>query len=426
MKEGNPDMNIRITPAPLCGSLRAISSKSYMHRALICASLADLPTVLICPESNQDIRATAGCLCALGADIKEENGRYTVTPISKDTSATADLMCDESGSTLRFMLPVTAALGKSAVFHARGRLSERPLSPLYEALTSHGAVLSANGTFPLSLSGKLQCGEFHLDGGISSQFFTGLLLALPIPGGNSKIFVDGKLESAPYVRLTEAVMNRFGVFPVVSETFMEVYPQKFRSPGTLEIEGDWSNAAFWLVAGAISGDIRLSGLQKSSAQGDKEIITLLRRMGADITEDGGSVIAKKSKLHGITVCAEDIPDLVPILAVAAACAEGETVISGASRLRLKESDRIESVLEMLKALGAVCRETADGMIIRGGSLQGGIADACNDHRIAMSAAVAASVCSSPVTILGAEAVKKSYPAFFDDLKKLGGVTECIT
>lgn len=414
-------MDIKITPAPLQGELRAIASKSYMHRALICASLSDKPTVLICPESNRDIWATAGCLSALGAEIREENGSYTVIPLARWTGGQAELNCDESGSTLRFLLPVVAALGKSAVFHARGRLSQRPLSPLFEELLSHGAHLSENGVFPLSLSGQLTHGEFRLDGGVSSQFFTGLLMALPLLEGESKIFAEGKLESAPYIKLTETVMSRFGVTPRVTDTVMEIHPQAFTSPGTLEVEGDWSNAAFWLVAGAIGGDIRLSGTQADSAQGDREIISLLRKMGADIREENGVLIAKKSVLHGIHIHAEDIPDLVPILSVAAGYAEGETVITGASRLRLKESDRIRSVLDMLLALGIECRETEDGMVIRGGTPTGGVADACNDHRIAMSAAVASTVCKGTVTILGAEAVNKSYPAFFDHFRLLGGI-----
>lgn len=416
-------MNMKVTPAALCGELRAIPSKSYMHRALICAAFADRQTVLICPESNRDIQATAACLSALGAKIIRENGLYTVFPLSRKETGTADLPCDESGSTLRFLLPAVASLGRSAVFHARGRLSQRPLSPLYEELSSHGVSISENGVFPLSMEGQLQPGEFRLDGGISSQFFTGLLLSLPLLPAESRIYVEGKLESAPYVKLTEAVLNRFGVTPAVSDTVMEIHPQSFCSPDVLEIEGDWSNAAFWLVAGAIGGTIRLSGTQSGSAQGDKEIVSLLRRMGAEIREENGVLVAVSSKLHGIHIHAEDIPDLVPILSIAAAAAEGETVITGASRLRLKESDRIRSVLDMLCALGIECKETSDGMVIHGGTLQGGTVDACNDHRIAMSAAVAASVCKKEVTILGAEAVDKSYPAFFRDLRQLGGIAE---
>ncbi len=413
-------MNVLLTPSHLEGDLRVIPSKSYMHRALICASLADKPTVLHCPQSNRDIWATAGCLSALGAEIREEKGVYTVFPIA-NKEGTADLCCEESGSTLRFMLPVTAALGRKAVFHAKGRLSARPLSPLYEELVRHGVTLSPNGSFPLSMEGQLTAGDFVLDGSVSSQFFTGLLLGLPLLPEESRITVSGRLESAPYVALTCAVMREFGVEPVVTEREMIVPPAPFRSPGELYAEGDWSNAAFWLVAGVIGGKIRLTGLQKDSTQGDKAIVSILREMGGDVREENGSLLAQKSVLHGVTIDATDIPDLVPVLAIAAAYAEGETVIKGAARLRLKESDRIASVCGMLKALGVSCKETAEGMVIQGGGLKGGVVDACNDHRIAMSAAVASLVCQEPVTIVGAQAVEKSYPDFFRHLESLGGV-----
>ncbi len=415
-------MDITILPTPLSGDLRAIPSKSYMHRALICAALADRPTVLHCPESNQDIQATTNCLRALGADITEENGIYTVSPLPRDSKAVTALDCGESGSTLRFMLPLAAALGRDAVFAAHGLLPKRPLSPLFEQLQEHGVRLSQKGVFPLSVSGQLQPGQFCLSGGVSSQFFTGLLLALPLLSEISSIQVIGKLESAPYIALTEDVLRRFGVTPDIEADSMKVFPQAFYSPGALDIEGDWSNAAFWLVAGALGDGIRLSGLQPDSRQGDQRIVQFLRKMGAQIREESGFYTISHSHLHGISIDAGDIPDLVPILSVAAAAAEGETVITGAARLRLKESDRIRSVCDMLTALGADCRETADGLCIRGGDLHGGTVDSCNDHRIAMSAAIASIACDGEVTIHGAEAVNKSYPAFFRDFRSAGGKT----
>ncbi len=415
-------MNLQIMPTPLEGEVRAIASKSYMHRALICAALADKPTILHCPESNRDILATSGCLSALGAEIRQENGVYHVTPMSEHIAKGADLFCDESGSTLRFLLPVACALECDAAFHVRGRLAQRPLSPLYEELLAHGVVLSENGFFPMICKGRLKSGDYTLDGTVSSQFFTGLLLALHLAEGASRIAVKGRLESAPYVALTASVMNAFGVFPRITETLMEVSPARYRSPGELWVEGDWSNAAFWLTAGVIGGNVAVNGLQSVSAQGDKAIVSLLREMGGVIREENGIYIAEKSSLHGITVYAEDIPDLIPILSIAAACARGETIIRGATRLRLKESDRIASVCNMLGSLGCDCRETEDGMVIRGGGITGGTVDACNDHRIAMSTAVASLACTQPVVILGAEAVDKSYPAFFEHFRTLGGVT----
>ena len=330
-------MNITITPAPLKGNLRAIPSKSYMHRALICASLADRSTSLYCPETNRDIEATAACLRALGAEIVAENGWYRVTPIDRSLPVTerAVLDCGESGSTLRFLLPVAAALGRKTAFEGHGRLPQRPLSPLYERMQERGAKLSPAGSFPLMLDGQLRPGDYRLDGGVSSQYFTGLLLALPLLSAPGRIYIEGKLESAPYVELTMGVLETFGVTPVWEGDRMEVVPQPFRSPGTLAVEGDWSNAAFWLVAGALNGEIRLTGLQNGSRQGDRAILPLLKAMGANISADEEGVTVSRSSLYGITIDATDIPDLVPILSVAAAAAEGETVITGASRLRLK-------------------------------------------------------------------------------------------
>ena len=416
-------MNITVTPATLQGELRAIPSKSYMHRALICASFADGPTSLYCPETNRDIEATAACLRALGAEIVTDGGWYRVTPIDRSLPVTepAVLDCGESGSTLRFLLPVAAALGRKTSFHGHGRLPQRPLSPLYERMQEQGARLSPAGVFPLIVDGQLRPGDYHLDGGVSSQYFTGLLLALPLLSAPSRIYIEGKLESAPYVELTNGVLETFGVNPLWEGDCMEVTPQPFRSPGTLTVEGDWSNASFWLVAGALNGEIRLTGLQMNSRQGDRAIVPLLREMGANISVDAEGVTVSRSLLHGIFIDATDIPDLVPILSVAAAAAEGETVITGASRLRLKESDRIRSVRDMLLALGAVCEETSDGLRIRGGKLRSGTVNSCNDHRIAMSAAVAACACEGDVAILGAESAEKSYPSFFRDLQTLGGL-----
>lgn len=411
-------MNAVVFPSALGGNLGAIPSKSFVHRALICASLADEPTRLRCPRTCADIEATADCLRALGAVIERDGDAFVITPCK--TPDKADLFCRESGSTLRFLLPVAAALGVDSVFHTEGRLSARPLSPLYEEMERHGISLSGNGVFPMSMTGKLQAGEYSLDGGVSSQFFTGLLLALPLAGKDSTITVEGKLESAPYVELTLDVMRLFGVEAEFDGKTMTVHPAQYRTPGVIHSEGDWSNAAFWLAAGVIGGDLSVDELRLDSAQGDKVIVSFLRRMGARITEENGVYKAFRSELHGIDIDASHYPDLVPILAVTAAFAKGTTRFTNAARLRLKESDRIASVCDMINALGGSCVPTDDGMIIEGKSyLPGGTVDACGDHRIAMSAAVAACRCASEVTIVGAEATAKSYPQFFEDYEKVG-------
>lgn len=420
-------MRAVVSPASLSGTLRAVPSKSHAHRALICAALADTATRLLCPLSCEDIDATANCLRALGAKITRDGDFLTVIPGKAPEKA--ELFCRESGSTLRFLLPVAASLGTETVFYGEGRLGKRPLSPLTDALRSHGVRVFGSGPFgdglPLSVKGKLLPGDFSLDGGISSQFFTGLLLALPLSEGESVLRVSGRLESAPYVDLTLGVQSSFGVRVDRLQDAFRVFPSAYRSPGVLRVEGDWSAAAFWLVAGVLGGDVTLTGLSGDSAQGDRIIAQLLRSMGGDVSSDGEKVRAKASSLHGAEIDASQIPDLVPVLAVAAAFADGVTSITGASRLRLKESDRIESVCRMIRDLGGDCAPREDGLTVRGApSLRGGTVDAWGDHRIAMSAAAASLRCRSPVVISGAEAVKKSYPSFFDDYIHLGG-TVCF-
>ena len=249
---------------PPCSAVITFFATGYLGFESL-MRLADKPTALYCPESNRDIQATVECLCALGAEIQEDGGVYTVCPISREHEEAACLDCHESGSTLRFLLPLVAALGRSAYLHTSGRLTQRPLSPLYEELVRHGVKLSPQGESPLSVEGQLEGGVYRLDGGISSQFFTGLLLSLPLLSKGSTVEVEGVLESAPYVALTCDVMKKFGVEPLVTSEKMQISPAAFRSPGNLEIEGDWSNAAFWLTAGVLGGEIRLTGLQKNSS-----------------------------------------------------------------------------------------------------------------------------------------------------------------
>lgn len=425
----------------LNGVIRAPSSKSEAHRALIVAALAGLYGAgdhvrqVRCTDLNQDIEATVRCLQGLGAGISREGEDFLVTPIKKIPEQ-AILDCGESGSTLRFLLPVCCALGSvkgapegftvSLVGH--GRLPERPLSPLYEELAAHGAILSPMGSNPLVVQGKLTAGDYAVDGGVSSQFISGLLFALPLLGGDSSLSVTGKIESIPYIYMTTDAISRVtgavgGNLPCYSILGRDAHPTIPSDDGTSLVGGDWSGAAFFLTAGVLCGEgrsITLTGLDTHSRQGDKAIVEVLRSMGGDIREtEGGGLVACSSQLHGVKIDATQIPDLVPILAVAASVAEGETVIYGASRLRLKESDRLRTVTDMLTALGGDITETPDGLIVRGvPSLRGGAVDAVGDHRIAMSGAVAATVCLDAVTIMGAESVAKSYPAFWDEFERL--------
>lgn len=415
-------MNVTLNCPRFGGEIKTIPSKSHAHRLLICAALSDKPTRLYCPATNADIDATARCLVSLGANIGYDGECFSVTPIDRtkkhDTLATLD--CGESGSTLRFLVPVVLALGRNVEFQMSGRLPLRPMSPLREVLIDHGAVFSEVGSNPLAVSGKLRGGDFILDGGVSSQFTTGLLLALPLLKEKSTVTLLGKVESRPYIDLTVSSMKEFGVEICDLGGRFEIVPDTYISCGDAKIEGDWSNAAFMLCAGALSDDgVTVSGLDTSSPQGDKEIISLLRRFGAEVNINGKDITIKKDKLYGIRVDAADIPDLVPIISVVAATAEGETLIENCARLRLKESDRLETVCEMIRSVGGDAEIFGDSLRIIGkSSLHGGTVDSHNDHRIAMSAAVLATACSGKVIITGAEAVNKSYPGFFNDLEKI--------
>ena len=397
--------------------IRAISSKSEAHRALICAALADKKTKIICTDTNADIDATVECLNSLGAVIERVEDGFSVSPIGSVTRG-ASLDCNESGSTLRFMLPLCASLGADCSFIMRGRLASRPLSPLYELLAENGITLSSQGVSPLCISGRLAAENYSVAANISSQYISGMLFALSIAEGESTLSLTGKIESAPYIWMTLDTLLSFGAdirFDSDSNSFYIKGKERLVSPDSFVVGGDWSNAAFFLVAGAIgSHPVTLTGLDKSSRQGDSAILEVLRDMGACIIEDKDEITVSPSTLHSTRIDAANIPDLVPILATAASVAEGETVIYNASRLRLKESDRIESVCKTLSSLGAFILATEDGMMIRGKKrLLGGRVDSFNDHRIAMSAAVASLVCDGKVTIDRFEAINKSYPSFLD-------------
>lgn len=394
-------MNLTIMPGKLHGTVRAIPSKSQAHRMLICAAFADGPTFLNCPETNRDIDATAQCLSALGAQITRSPEGFGVTPI-QEVSKSAVLPCQDSGSTLRFLLPVAGALGCDATFLLTGRLPQRPLSPLWEELERMGCHLSRPTENTVRCQGRLQAGVYTIDGGVSSQFITGLLLALALVPGESRLTVLGQLESAPYVTMTQQVMALFGK----NTAGLAVFGGRFHSPGKQWVEDDWSNAAFFLAAKALGSDVQVENLDLESAQGDRACFTLLPEL-----------------MNGTqSICAADIPDLVPILSVVAAAAHGAE-FTNIRRLRLKESDRVEAVIHMLTALGGKAEAVGDTLRVYGTGLTGGTVDSRNDHRIAMSAAIASTVCSRSITILGAECTEKSYPSFFREFKKLGGSYE---
>lgn len=414
-------MILSITPSPLSGIVRAPVSKSAAHRLLICAALADGPTEIRCEGSNDDIDATLACLSALGAGISRTDDSIHVTPIGAAPKIGGILDCGESGSTERFLLPVACALGADATLIGRGRLPERPLSPLYEVLSAHGAKLSENGRLPLFAGGKLTPGDYEIDGGVSSQFISGLLFALPLLGAESTVTVTGKMESEHYIEMTIAALAAFGVPVVRDENRFSIPATGYHSPGKLEVEGDWSSVAFPLAAGAIGKHgVTCTGLNPDSLQGDKEIFDILARFGAVCTREDDRFTVAPGKLRGIRVDGAHIPDLIPILSAVAAFAQGETVFTNVARLRIKESDRIATVQEMLSAMGIRSEADENSLTVFGGHPTGGNFDSHNDHRIAMSAAIAASAASGESGLTGAEAVRKSYPRFYEDFAALGG------
>ncbi|MCQ2407819.1 MAG: 3-phosphoshikimate 1-carboxyvinyltransferase [Oscillospiraceae bacterium] len=421
-------MNIVCKPSVLSGTIGAIPSKSDAHRKLICAALSvNGGTLPLYPPFCDDIAATVNCLTALGAKFTETPDGLHVTPVIRQTHAVLD--CGESGSTLRFLLPVAMCVCDNIAVTGHGRLPERPIDTLTAAMSAHGVQFS-DGKLPLNAVGTLTGGIYEIVGNISSQFLSGLLMALPLCGSDSEIRLTTVLQSSKYVEMTLDTLRLFGAEITVSEQngLLHYYvkgKQQLRFPDEISIDGDWSNAAFWLAAGAVSdgASVTVSSLDSDSMQGDKAIAAILKGAGADVSVCGKTVTGSGRTMHEINASMEEIPDLLPILAICAACAKGTSHFTNAERLRIKESDRLSAVAELLRSVGGQVDELPDGLTVYGGQLTGGTVHAHNDHRLVMAAAIAALRCAEPVTILGAEAVSKSYPSFFADYRQLGGIAE---
>lgn len=425
-------MDVKIIPGPLTGSVLTIPSKSELHRMLICAAFAEKKTELMVSGSAydgnhplpKDILATLSCLEALGAKADITPGSIIIDPVPREAvNRFPRLDCGESGSTLRFILPVAAAAAEGPSFTGTGRLPERPITGLSDALKAHGISFSSD-QLPFTLSGQLSGGVFEIPGDISSQYLTGLLLTLPLLKETSEIRLTTPLRSAGYIDITAQIMGFFGAEVICEDDIYWLEGQAdYRSPEVLLVGGDWSNAAAFLAASVLRPDSRIfcQMLNSASRQGDRKILSILEKMGAVIESEGSAARALFGEPCGAEIDIDETPDLLPVLAVAACAAEGDTVFYNAARLRLKESDRIESTASMIRALGGSVNTGPDRLIIHGtGSLYGGTVDAANDHRIVMAASIAASICAEPVIIRGAEAVEKSYPTFFEDFASLKG------
>ena len=400
-------MDVVITPSKLNGEIRAVSSKSQAHRDLICEFLSGEKLTLDGLDVSADIKATFDCL----NDLK--NNREIIN-------------CKESGSTLRFLLPVILALGKTVEITGEGRLPNRPLSPFIDELKAHGAKFS-DDTLPFTVSGKIESGIYKLPGNISSQFISGLLFALPILSGDSEIIIDGEIQSKAYIDLTIEALKNFDIKIEENKSgYFIKGNQKYKKIADAKLQGDWSNAAVFLAMDALGSQIDVLNLDLNSVQGDKVILKHLRNFGAQIAESKGIRIKTFDKLKAVKIDVSQCPDLFPVLAVLACGAHGESVLYNAKRLRLKESDRIKSTACLINSLGGETFETDNSLIIKAsGSLFGGEVDSFNDHRIVMAAALASVICKDKVTIKNAQAIEKSYPKFFEDLKSIGGKIDVI-
>ncbi|MCL2299199.1 MAG: 3-phosphoshikimate 1-carboxyvinyltransferase [Firmicutes bacterium] len=392
-------MTVILQPGTLTGEIAAMPSKSDLHRLMLAARLAGADIDAL-PAISEDIAATKACL-------------YSMHNAQMHTVPCTEYNCRESGSTLRFLLPVIAALGREATFTGEGRLPERPMQPLVDLLRAQGCTIDRE-TLPITISGKLQPGKFALAGDVSSQFVTGLLFALPLLEAASEITLTSPLESRGYADMTLRTLRKFGI--IIKETatgFKIPAPQRYLPPDSFPLspESDWSNAAFWLAANALGSDVRVTGLDEASAQPDRAIARYLPTVAAN---------QKLAAVNRSTALdASQCPDLVPIMAVVMALTPGRHEITNAARLRIKESDRLHAMAVNLNALGAEVTELPDGLVIRGKpKLRGGEADSFGDHRIAMALAITALKCEGPVTLRGAEAVRKSYPAFWEDYFKM--------
>lgn len=410
-----------IYPAKLAGTVTAPPSKSDAHRAILCASLAGGVSTIHNIVMSQDIKATIQCIQALGAAVSIQGNTLTVDGTGMFSNSCATLNSNESGSTLRFIIPIAAAGGVNATFIGSGRLPQRPIGIFLECLPKNGVKCTTKGGLPLEICGKLQGGTFEIAGNVSSQFITGLLLALPLVEQDSTILLTSPLQSKGYINMTIKTMKAFGVAVTETSTGYFIKGGQKYTPIAYTVEGDWSQAAFFFSAAALGGKITIKGLKQNSLQGDKACMELFKSFGADISTNGDDITIVHNKLNAIDINAEQIPDLVPILAITAALANGTTHITNAERLRIKESDRLKAICEGINSIGGNAVETYDGLQIIGvPQFSGGNANGYNDHRIVMSLAIAAIQSNGKITVSDKESINKSFPSFFEVYNSLGG------
>lgn len=403
-------MDLTIHPHKLSGTLTIPPSKSQAHRLLLAAGLSQKTCTISNLSFSEDISATLSCLSAMGIPFQQGSDCVTLSPHQSYTSK-PHFDCGESGSTLRFFIPIALALCSGGSFTGRGRLMERPQTP-YQILFENKGILWQQEQDILTLQGQLTSGSYSLPGDVSSQFVTGLLYALPLLNGDSELILTSALESRGYVDLTLDTLSAFGIeIEEPSTGHFKIKGNQTYQAQSQTVEGDWSQAGFWYAANFLDNQVTLQGLNTTSKQGDRQVAQhywTLARPNTTVELD-------------VSQC----PDLVPPLALMAALRSGTTHLVNAARLRMKESDRLHTVAITLNALGGHVEEQTDSLTIQGVShLSGGVTiDCCNDHRIAMMAAIAATACQQPITLTGAECVKKSYPNFWAHYQQLGGILD---
>ena len=429
-------MKIKIKPSTLNGKIEIPPSKSYSHRAVIAAALAESEkkSMIDNLKFSVDITTTTDIMENWGAKIKRfESALEIVGNDGKVVPKDKYVQCNESGSTIRFLIPVGITSEHELIFDGKGKLVDRPLDSYYKIFEEQGLKYETTvGKLPLTVNGKLKAGNYEIDGNISSQFITGLLYALPLLDGDSKLIINKNLESKGYIDLTLEILQLAGI-EIKNNDYksFEIKGTQSYKPFDYTVEGDYSQVAFWIVAGIISAkrdnEVKCLHVNKNSLQGDREIIEIVTRMGANLEIFDDYVIVKPSKTKGTVIDISQCPDIAPILTVLAALSEGETRIINGERLRIKESDRITSIKTELNKLGANVAEKGDSLIIQGvqGFTGGVTVSAWNDHRIAMSLAVASSRCEKEIILEEAESVRKSYPHFWDDFVKMGGEIEIV-
>lgn len=417
---------VTISPRKLSGSVIIPPSKSDTHRAIICAALSNGVSTVSPIYLSDDINATIKAVSELGAKVEIIADKLIIDGKNTFSNQNIKINCKESASTLRFLIPIAAAGGINATFIGAGKLPSRPIGIYLDCLPKFGVNCQTQSGLPLKLSGKLSAGNYKIPGNISSQFISGLLFSLPLLNGNSTIEITGSFESSAYVDMTINTMSQFGITVEKFDNGYKIPGNQSYRPTNYKIEGDYSQAAFFIAAAILSDRIQILGLKKNSFQGDSKAINIFKKFGANIKWDSNDLVIFPSDLYGITIDASQVPDLVPILAVVACFADGTTTITNADRLRIKECDRLAAISKTLNKLGANIKETQDGLIIKGvKKLESGTVDSFNDHRITMALSIAAIKATGDITITNAQSINKSYPTFFEDYNTLGGASNVI-